>query len=166
MIEYLYTSKYTDEYDGLNESLPCKHPEDNCSCDNKRCYLRPYGIAISLYTMGDKYLIPGLMTCSSAYIQKMFSREWIDDWDYEIQVWTLAYAHSRKSDELRAVLLRRICHKISSTDIVEFGGFLEFLEEVPELTCALLKITLQWHLENWGRCTGRPFHLDQDFELS
>lgn len=156
MVEYLYTTKYTDEYDGL-EILPCKHPKDtNCSCEDKRCYLRPYGIAISLYAMGDKYVIPGLMTCSSAYIQKMFS-ETDRTCNHDIEVWTLAYTHSRKSDELRAILLEKICDEISNSHIEIFSDFLEFLEEVPELTCALLKITLRWHSEHWEKCSENPF---------
>ena len=166
MVEYLYTAKYTDEYDGLNESLQCKHPEDtNCSCGDKRCYLRSYGIAISLYAMGDKYLIPGLMTCSSAYIEKMFSEVALESWNHDIEVWTLAYTHSRKSDELRAIVLKTIRDEISKSDIVDFSGFLDFLEKVPELTCALLKTTLRWYSEHWEKCTVDPFKLEQDVEL-
>ncbi|KAG6986522.1 multicopper oxidase abr1 [Physcia stellaris] len=166
MVEYLYTTMYTDEYDGLTERLPCNHPEDtDCSCDDKRCYLRSYGIAISLYAMGDKYLIPGLMTYSSAYIKKMFIEAGPRYLNHDIKVWALAYRHSRKSDELRAVVLKTVCDELSNTEIVDYSGFLEFLEEVPELTCALLKITLRWYSEHWEKCTEDPFKLEQDVEL-
>ena len=163
MLEYLYTTKYTGTYHRLvnHGSFDCGHPGDdtNCSCADEECYLRAYGIAISLYAMGDKYDVPGLMTCSCAYIQEMLSGvSKLRDWTHDFEVWTLAYTHSRKSDELRAVLLKLVCHGMSEEPaMADVSGFLEFLERSPELALPLLKITLQCHADHYLACPLNPF---------
>lgn len=140
MLEYLYTTNYTDAYGGLNKFSSCKHPNDSdCSFADEKCCLRPYGIAIALYAMGDKYIIPGLMTFASISIQKMLKCVGLRGWKQEFEVWTLMYKHSRASDELREILLARMHEEVSENRaIVGIPGFLEFLKHSPELLFPLL----------------------------
>ena len=143
MIEYLYTAKYVCPHLEIIMSQLgyCDHPDLVCSFNLSNCSLKPFGIAIALHTLGDKYDIPGLRNHSCAYLEGLFKRIIFDDWEQDVTVWKMAYEHSRHSDGLRKVVFNRIraglCGK-GRSDLLNDPDFKVFLQQSPELGVPLL----------------------------
>jgi hypothetical protein len=142
MIEYLYTTEFV--LDGLEKikypSLhECDHDEYLHSFDNGTCFLEPYGLMVDLYTLGDKYDIPGLRAKACAHIGKLFASNPFEEWHHDIAVWEYAYQHSRKTDELRALLVDKIARDFLKFSLGTEQQFCEFVDRCHEVTEALLK---------------------------
>ena len=92
MIEYFYTTRYLDS--DLDKSIVmrqrkrCDHAADiKCSFNLKDCCLKPFGIAIALHTLGDKYDIPGLRKHSCTYLHELFRRITLWAWRLYVAIW-------------------------------------------------------------------------------
>ena len=151
MIEYFYTAKYLDP--DLNSKIVmareecCDHAADvECSFNLNDCCLQPFGIAIAMHVLADKYMIPGLKKHSCAHLEGLFSRIELWRWELDVAVWKMAYEHSRNSDDLRKLVLNRVhealsrVNRDSSLYETTFGLF---LEQSPELFVPLLKMELK-----------------------
>ena len=113
MIEYLYTTDFTVE--GLKEfkdkkfyDWGCVHKYNHHSFEIGTCFLQPYAFIVDVYTLGDKYDIPGLRAKACAHLKERFDSDQLDVWHDDIAIWEYTYQHSRKSDELREVLVNKI----------------------------------------------------------
>ena len=103
--------------------------------------------------MGDRYDIPGLRDYCCTTLQLLFDIGGISMSKHELKIWSMAYEHSRASDNLRKVLVVRIRQIL----FAERGGTSpnrqaidSFIEKSPELACVLLK-ELMDHFWRWAR---------------
>ena len=151
MIEYLYTTKYLSP--DLNDSIMmsqrgrCDHKDDvKCSFNLNDCCLKPFGIAIAMHVLGDKYDIPGLRKHSCAHLDELSNCIHLWRWEQDITIWRMAYEHSRNSDDLRKLLLNRIHEALSGEcrdSLLYETAFGLFLEQSPELGVPLLRLELE-----------------------
>ena len=145
MLDYLYTGEYKTPCLQNVESRQCHHDDPNHSSSIETCYLAPFGFAISMYALGDKYDIPGLRTSSSAHLKDMLDSTNLS-LDAYIDVWESAYENSHGKDELRDVIVKHIDGKLmkyAGSSMGRAPGFPEFLDRVPELSSVLLKNVLR-----------------------
>ena len=151
MIEYFYTAKYLDP--DLNRKIfwarrgYCVHGAHvGCSFNLNDCCLKPFGTAIAMHTLGDKYDIPGLRKYSCAHLEELFRCIDLWHWGLDLAIWKMAYEHSRNSDDLRKLVLNRV-HKALSGKLCDTllgeTAFGLFLEQSPELGVPLLRMELK-----------------------
>lgn len=151
MIEYLYTTKYSSP--DVNNSIMmgqkgrCDHTDDvKCSFNLNDCCLKPFGIAIAMHVLGDKYDIPGLRRHSCAHLDELFNCIQLWRWELDIAIWKMAYEHSRNSDDLRKLVLNRVHEALSGVDrdnSLYETTFGLFLEQSPELFLPLLSMAFE-----------------------
>ena len=142
MIGYLYTMNFAvDHLDNIKDerSHNCTHKRGFHSYNNDTCFLAPYAFIVDMYTLGDKYDIPGLRAKACAHLKELFDLDPLRDWEHEIAVWEYTYQHSRKTDELRALLVNKITTDFVQHLLGESERFYPFVLRCPELTDALLK---------------------------
>ena len=77
MIEYLYTTDFTVEgleklKDKLCYDWVCIHEDYHHSFESGTCFLQPYAFIVDVYTLGDKYDIPGLRAKACAHLKERF----------------------------------------------------------------------------------------------
>lgn len=148
MIDYFYTTTYTVEIpEKYASSAKCPHEEDH-SCSDETCYLSSFGLVIGMYSLGDKYDVPGLRNLSCTRLRELFAGDVLGPWSSDVIVWKYAYQHSRKTDTLREVLNARICNELFSHQgwlLRKHPRFHAFIEEAPEVTAVLLKKTMEYY---------------------
>lgn len=115
-----------------------------------------------MYVIGDKYDIPGLKSYSCAYLGELFTRVNLPGWHYDIAIWSLAYEHSRESDELRQVLMEQVCEALLHNYVIDIDSFIPFLAKSPELLLPLLRMTLERHSADPRKCSISPFGRHQE----
>lgn len=145
MLDYLYTGEYTIPTLQTLGNRECHHDGPEHSSSIESCYLAPFGFAIAMYALGDKYDIAGLRTSSSAHLKDMLDCEDMLSLDAYIDVWESAYQNSHGRDELRELIARHIDGKLIKyvSNMGRMPGFLDFLDRVPELSSVLLKKVLR-----------------------
>lgn len=146
----MYTATYLDP--GLDKSTimtqqdRCDHSADiKCSFNLNDCYLKRFGFAIAMHTLGDKYDIPGLRDYSCTYYEKLFGHIKQRHWPLHLAIWKMAYEHSRHSDDLRKALFNQVRLGLSSQlrdFLLKDPVFRIFLDQSPELGLPLLKVEL------------------------
>ena len=147
MLIYLYTAEYTiPDLNNLQNEFErqrkCDHYKVILSCLNSKCYLYPYGFAVSMFSLGDKYSIPGLKAYSATRLQELFDLNALKDWQHDMTVWEFVYQHSRPTDELRKLLIAHISKELMGPrgrGLRWAPGLDDFIDHVPEMAGALLK---------------------------
>ena len=145
MIDYLYTTDFTvGDLEKVKDKSPqvCSHDEDSHTFDNDTCFLSPYAFIIDMYTLGDKYDVPGLRAKACAHLKELFDSDPINCWKHDIVVWEYAYQHSRKTDELRALLVNKIRTVLFMKGLSDDEEFYPFVARCPEIADILLKAAL------------------------
>ena len=142
MIEYLYTTEFRIQNleKVKDHSLhTCTHDERFHTLDKDTCFLAPYAFIVDMYTLGDKYDIPGLRAKAYSYLKERFDLDRFDDWDDDLAVWEYTYQHTRKTEELWALLVNKITTDFIKSSLGEFEEFYAFVARYPEIAEILLK---------------------------
>lgn len=90
MIEYLYTTNFTvEDLEKIKDPClhECNHEDYLHSFDNDTCFLAPYAFIVDVYTLGDKYDIPGLRAKACAHIKEIFALNSFEEWYHDIAIW-------------------------------------------------------------------------------
>ena len=96
-----------------------------------------------MYTLGDKYDIPGLRTYSCTTLDDLARFDMVRKWDKEVDIYEMAYQKSRDTDQLREWLIEQIYSDMlqynQASEWQLYSGLYPFLERSPDLAVALLK---------------------------
>lgn len=121
-------------------------PKEHSSKD-QNCYLWIYGIHILMYSLGDKYDIPGLRKISRERFDESYAHIDTLDWEHDIKVFEMVYQYSRPTDDLRKSLIERLCKflivKGDRDGLQRQHRFGPFIDNSPELTGPLLQELLR-----------------------
>ncbi|KAG6986521.1 multicopper oxidase abr1 [Physcia stellaris] len=132
MIQFLYTTRCQISNYEERKRGHCDHPEGEAhSCNDPSCHRWIYGFDIALYTMGDKYDIPGLRiyACLRLRVDLDYPYAYLKekDWTLSLDVLQALYETSRTNDEFRKILVGEIEDSFMTSNLRCRPEFYEFL---------------------------------------
>lgn len=138
MIQFLYTTRCQISNYEERKRGHCDHPEEEAhSCNDPSCHRWIYGFDIALYTMGDKYDIPGLRIYASLRLRVDLDYPYAylkeKDWALSLDVLQALYETSRTNDEFRKILVGEIEDSFMTSNLRCRPEFYEFLVTAPDL---------------------------------